>query len=81
MAKIKFKRTLVSRQVPCPFKCKKPTPATLFVRHHPLRNDAEIRECPECRRQSIWPTGEGFKEDWGLRAEHYAGPNIFEGTR
>ena len=55
----------VSRPVPCPHKCRKPVPTTLFVRFHPLRRDAEIRECPECRRQAVFPTGEGFREDWG----------------
>ena len=55
---------MVFRPVPCPYKCRKPTPTTLFVRFHPFRSDAEIRECPECRRQAIFPTGERFKRDW-----------------
>ena len=62
------------RPVTCPYKCCKPTPTTLFVRFHPLRSDAEIRGCPECRREAIFPTGDGFKEDHGLRAEHYCLP-------
>jgi len=53
----------VIRPCRCPYRCKKPTPSTYFVRFHPLRKDAEIRECPECRRQSIFPTGETFKKD------------------
>lgn len=59
------------RPVTCPHKCKSPAPSTVFVRFHPLRSDAEIRVCPECKREAIFPTGQAFKEDWGLRAEHY----------
>jgi hypothetical protein len=49
------------RPVPCPRRCRKPTPSTLFVRFHPLRDDAEIRRCPECGREAIFPTGERFR--------------------
>jgi hypothetical protein len=49
------------RPVACPHRCRKPTPSTLFIRFHPLRSDAEIRECPECRKQTIFPTGEAFR--------------------
>lgn len=45
----------------CPHRCRRPTPSTLFVRLHPLRDDAEIRRCPECGRESIFPTGERFR--------------------
>lgn len=55
----------VARPVPCPYRCRAPVPSTLFVRFHPFRYDAEIRECPHCRRRAIFPTGERFKEDWG----------------
>lgn len=71
----------VARPVTCPYKCQKPTPSTLFVRFHPLRNDAEIRGCPECRREAVFPTGDGFKEDWGLSASDYVGPNVNAGAR
>jgi len=62
------------RPVTCQHKCRSPLPSTVFVRFHPFRSDAEIRECPNCRRQSIFPTGTAFKKDWGLRAEHYVDP-------
>lgn len=51
------------RPCPCPYRCRKPAPSTHFVKFHPFRNDAEIRKCPECQRQAMFPTGERFKED------------------
>jgi hypothetical protein len=59
------------RPVQCPYECRKPVPTTLFVRFHPFRSDAEIRECPECRRQAIFPVGESFKKDWALWGSDY----------
>lgn len=62
------------RPVTCPYKCRRVHPTTVFLRFHPLRNDAEIRVCPECRRKAVFPIGLAFKKDWGLRAEHYVAP-------
>jgi hypothetical protein len=46
---------------PCPYRCRKVHSPTLFVRHHPFRSDVEIRQCPNCRRQDFFPTGEQFR--------------------
>jgi hypothetical protein len=53
------------RPVPCPYRCRKPVPSTVFVRFHPLRLDAEVRACPECKRLAVFPSGRAFRADWG----------------
>jgi hypothetical protein len=45
----------------------------MFVRFHPLRSDAEIRQCPACGKQAVFPTGEKFRKDWDLSRSSYVG--------
>ena len=43
-----------TRPVTCQHKCRKPTPTTLFIKHHPFKDGWEIRRCPNCGKDSAF---------------------------